>query len=75
MGSKKTIIHKEVTGKIIGISEENKENILTILINNFDIEIKTKNQKYMLGERIEINIDLKLINTGEKKHTNQFTQK
>jgi len=66
--ARKTIIkHKEMTGKVIGISEEKDNSKLKLLLDNWDMEINMNKNEYALGDKIEIDIDLEVNNVNKKK--------
>lgn len=65
---RKTIIkHKEMTGKVIGISEEKQISKLKLLLDNWDMEIKTKKNEFKLGDNVELDVDVSINNCDKKK--------
>lgn len=54
MKIKNKTIKKEISGKVIGISEEKKASSLNILLDNSNIKIEVNSREYQLGERLDI---------------------
>lgn len=51
----------EMTGKIIGISEEKEASNLNILLDDNNIEIKVNPNEYRLDDKLHIEFVIKMI--------------
>jgi len=66
MISKTIIKHKEMTGKVIGISEEKNKTKIKLLLDKCDLDISSNNNEYALGDNVEMDVDIG-VNKANKK--------
>lgn len=53
--------HNDITGKVVGISEEKDKSTVNILLENHNMEFEASKKEYKLGETLELYVEIRAV--------------
>ncbi len=68
MKTKTKTIKKEISGKVISISKEKDTKTINIILDNNKMEIPSNKEDYTLGEKVNIDVNIKLAKPRSKNN-------
>ncbi len=56
-----SLSRNDMTGKVVGISEEKDKSTISILLDNYNMAFDANKKEFKLGELLELNVEIRAV--------------